>query len=65
QQSKNTRKINSIFKQTARLTEFKTEVNDKLDDIKGDINYLTAKEAANEREIYKIQRKLQMINEKF
>ncbi len=48
----------STFKQTAKLTVFRNEVNTKLDELKENIDYLTTKEAVNEREIFKIKQKM-------
>ncbi len=58
-------KTESIFEQTARLTEFRTEVNEKLDNIQNSIDFLTQKEAVNEREIYNLKQQYKfLIHEK-
>ena len=50
--------VNVNFKQTASLTEFRTEVNEKLDDMKYDIKFLNKKEIKKEKDIFKIKKKV-------
>ncbi len=47
-----------IFEQTAGLLEFRTIVNDKLNNLSEDIDYLKHKEQQNERDIFTLKKKI-------
>ena len=47
-----------IFEQTAGLLEFRTIVNDKLNNLSEDIDYLKHKEQQNERDIFTLKKKV-------
>ncbi|SMB91844.1 hypothetical protein SAMN00017405_2255 [Desulfonispora thiosulfatigenes DSM 11270] len=50
--------MNAIYEQTAMLSEYKTEVVEKLEDIKVDINSLTRKVAQSDTQIIELKRDL-------
>ena len=58
QQQKNTKRLKAVFEQTAGLSEFRTEMNTKIDDLQDDLEFLTKKETENEKDIYKIKKKV-------
>lgn len=49
-------KVNAINEQSAELTKFRTETNNRLDKISDDLDFLTHKELQNEKEIFKFKR---------
>ncbi|SMB95570.1 hypothetical protein SAMN00017405_0433 [Desulfonispora thiosulfatigenes DSM 11270] len=55
------RKMDAVYEQTAMLSEFKTEVNEKLEDIQVDINFLTRKVAQSDAQIIKLKRDLRKV----
>ncbi len=50
--------VKIIFDQTVNLTEFKTEVMEKLYEIVDNLEFIKHKEYQNEKEIYDIKRRL-------
>ena len=46
----------TIMAQTAGLTEFRTEVNQKLDLVVADIDFLKEKEYQNERDLFRLKK---------
>ena len=51
-------RLNATFEQTANLTEFLTKIMKEIKEINENIDYLTTKEAVNEREIHKLKDKI-------
>ena len=51
-------RLYATFEQTANLTEFRTKIMKEIKEINENIDYLTTKEAVNEREIHKIKNKI-------
>jgi len=49
------KKLNAVFDQVADLTEFKTEVKEKLDNIRDDINAIEYVTSKNWNEITKLK----------
>ncbi|CCJ33063.1 hypothetical protein [Caloramator australicus] len=49
------KKLNAVFEQVADLTEFKTEVKEKLDNIRDDINAIEYVTSKNWNEITKLK----------
>ncbi|MCM8710499.1 hypothetical protein M2651_05600 [Clostridium sp. SYSU_GA19001] len=54
-------KLNSVYNQTAKTCEDITLLNQKFDDLKDDIDFLTHKENQTEKEVYSIKKKLQIV----
>ena len=52
------RRMNAIYEQTAMLTEFRTETNNKLGDISNTIEFLMHKSSQTEKEIYTIKKEM-------
>ncbi len=50
------KKLNSVYDQTAMLTEFRTETNNKLNDISNTVDFLMHKGSQAEKEIYAIRK---------
>ncbi|MFW6030612.1 MAG: hypothetical protein ACOCRO_10255 [Halanaerobiales bacterium] len=59
QQDKDSKRLKSVFEQTAALSEFRTEINNKIDDIKDEVEFLTKKEIENEKDIFKLKKRVQ------
>lgn len=53
---------NSVIKaQTAQLTEFHTETNEKLDQIIDDLEFLKSKEYQNEKDLFKLKKVIKLV----
>jgi len=51
-------KLDSVYDQTADLTEFRTESLESLNRIEDDVNFLTHKETQNEKMLFNLERKV-------
>lgn len=54
------KKLDIVFDQTASLTEFETQVNEKLDRLHYDMSFISQKELENEKQIFFIKQDLKM-----
>ncbi|MBS6501615.1 hypothetical protein PMY38_10025 [Clostridium tertium] len=54
-------KVNSVYDQTAELTEFRTETKDQLNTINDDIKFIKHKLHENEEEVFRIKNHLKII----
>ena len=57
-QSRIEAKLDSVYEQTADLTEFRTESLESLNRIEDDVNFLTHKETQNEKMLFNLERKI-------
>jgi len=51
-------RVNAIFDQVGGLSEYRTSTAAKLDNIESDMSYYARKQIENEKEIYKLERKI-------
>lgn len=54
------KKLDTVYEQTATLTEFRTEVNQKLDNLTDDVEFLKHKEYEHEQDIFRLKRNIQV-----
>ncbi|RKD26095.1 hypothetical protein SAMN02745883_02245 [Caminicella sporogenes DSM 14501] len=54
-------KLDTVYVQTANLTEFKTETQTILNKVSNDLDFLTYKESQNEKELFNIKKNLQIV----
>ena len=52
------RKLDAVYEQTAMLTEFRTEINHRLDDIANTVGYLMHKDSQTEKELFLIKKSI-------
>ncbi len=55
------RKMDTVYNQTANLTEFQTGVKNNLTQISNDIKFIEHKEMQTEKELFTIQEKFKVI----
>jgi len=51
----------AIMSQTAMLTEFRTEVNEKLNQVMDDNEFLKSKEYKNEKDLFKLKQVVRLV----
>ena len=52
------KRVNATFDQVGGLSEYRTSTESKLDNIESDMSYYARKQIENEKEIYKLERKM-------
>ena len=52
------KRVNATFDQVGGLSEYRTSTEAKLDNIESDMSYYARKQIENEKEIYKLERKM-------
>ena len=52
------KRVNATFDQVGGLSEYRTSTEAKLDNIESDMSYYARKQIENEKEIYKLDRKI-------
>lgn len=52
------KRVNATFDQVGGLSEYRTSTESKLDNIESDMSYYARKQVENEKEIYKLERKV-------
>ncbi|MFW5961432.1 MAG: hypothetical protein ACOCRV_00340 [bacterium] len=52
------KRLNATFEQVGGLSEYRTKTEAQLDNIESDMSYYARKQIENEKEIYKLDRKL-------
>ena len=52
------KRVNATFDQVGGLSEYRTSTESKLDNIESDMSYYAHKQIENEKEIYKLERKM-------
>ena len=52
------KRVNATFDQVGGLSEYRTSTEAKLDNIESDMSYYARKQIENEKEIYKLERKI-------
>jgi len=52
------KRLNATFEQVGGLSEYRTKTEAQLDNIESDMSYYARKQIENEKEIYKLERKL-------
>jgi len=52
------KRVNATFDQVGGLSEYRTKTEAQLDNIESDMSYYARKQVENEKEIYKLERKM-------
>jgi len=52
------KRVNATFDQVGGLSEYRTSTEAKLDNIESDMSYYARKQIENEKELYKLERKM-------
>lgn len=52
------KRANATFEQVGGLSEYRTSTKNQLDNIESDMSYYSRKQIENEKEIYKLERKI-------
>jgi peptidoglycan hydrolase CwlO-like protein len=52
------KRVNATFEQVGGLSEYRTKTEAQLDNIESDMSYYARKQVENEKEIYKLERKM-------
>ncbi|PUU87592.1 hypothetical protein [Halanaerobium sp.] len=52
------KRVNATFEQVGGLSEYRTKTEFQLDNIESDMSYYARKQVENEKEIYKLERKM-------